>query len=237
MMKNRIILLILITFSLSSCKKEEVIKSKLLTMSAFNKVILNDNFSVILEEDSIYRLEIIGYEDIENVNYSVTDSVLSINNTKRYKWTKPRKNKIELRIRAPEFKEVAANEACSITNEKPITSSSFGIVFSGKANEANLKLAGGTFYYWNNFPCGGKLTLTGSTEVVKLWNYALVSIDAKYLIANYGIVANSSQGDIDLTINTRLEYSIYGNGNINLYNSPQSIINNGETNKGTLIYK
>jgi len=236
-MKNKIIAFLILATSFISCSKENEIRVKSEKLSAFNRVVLNDNFTIILEEDSIYSIEITGYQDIEDIIFMISDSTLSIDNTKRFKWMKPRKNKIELKIKALEFREVTANEACYITNEKPLKSNHFGIVFNGKANEANLKLANNTFYYWNNFPCGGKLTLNGTTEVVKLWNYALVSIDAKNLEANYGIVENSSQGDIDLKINTRLEYGIYGIGNINLYNTPQSLINKGETNKGRLIYK
>lgn len=236
-MKVKTTFYIIIAVLLISCGKSDEMTTKSETLSAFKSVVLNDNFNVILEEDSVYNLEIKGYEDIENVTYSIEDSILTLDNTKRFKWTKPRKNKIELIIKAPLFREITANEACFITNEKPITSNHFGVVFNGKANEADIKLANHTFYYWDNFPCGGKLTLSGTTEVVKLWNYALVSVDASNLEANYGIVANSSQGDIDLKINTRLEYSIYGIGNINLHNIPQSVINNGETNKGKLVYQ
>jgi len=236
-MTEKILIVLIVVISCISCGKENEMLTKSEEISAFNRVMLNDNFTVILEEDTSYSIEIKGYQDIEDVVYTISDSTLTVDNNKRFKWTKPRKNKIEIKIKAPEFREVTANEACFITNEKPITSHHFGVVFNGKANEANLKLANNTFYYWNNFPCGGKLTLTGTTEVVKLWNYALVSVDAKNLEANYGIVENSSQGDIDLRINIRLEYGIYGIGNINLYNTPQSLINNGESNTGRLIYK
>jgi len=236
-MTEKILIVLIVVISCISCGKENEMLTKSEEISAFNRVMLNDNFTIILEEDTSYSIEIKGYQDIEDVVYTISDSTLTVDNNKRFKWTKPRKNKIEIKIKAPEFREVTANEACFITNEKPITSNHFGVVFNGKANEANLKLANNTFYYWNNFPCGGKLTLTGTTEVVKLWNYALVSVDAKNLEANYGIVENSSQGDIDLRINIRLEYGIYGIGNINLYNTPQSLINNGESNTGRLIYK
>ena len=117
----------------------------------------------------------------------------------------------------------------------PITSTEFGLVLTGKSNQANLELNGNIFYYWNNFPTGGKLTLSGKTEILKIWNFDLMSVDAKNLTSKYAIVENSSKGDCAVTVLNKLEYKISGEGNIQLYGEPSEIIETGLFSTGRLI--
>jgi len=91
------------------------------------------------------------------------------------------------------------------------------------------------FYYWNDFPCGGLLTLSGKAESLKLWNYAILSVDAKYLTAKTAIVENNSQGDCTVNVGEKLNYSITNKGNINLYGSPTEIIEGVLNSSGQLI--
>ncbi|MBI9069377.1 MAG: DUF2807 domain-containing protein [Salinivirgaceae bacterium] len=142
----------------------------------------------------------------------------------------PDKNKIELHIHYKSIREIYAHETCNIQTKNPITSNSFGLVFESKANEANLELDCGTFYYWNNFPCGGKLTLYGHTKELKLWNYALTTVDAYNLFTSFAIVENSSKGDCIINVAEELNYAIKGEGNIVLFGNPGKI---NETETGT----
>jgi hypothetical protein len=233
----RILFLIFISFLLFvSCGKQDELSTNIIQVDPFDTVIINSTFNVFLQEDSIYQLEITGIADFVNkTTYSISNGTLTIDNNKRFKWTQPTSNKVELIIHAPVFSEVHVNETCDVRTKGPITSENFGLVMAGKVNQANLELNCHTFYYWNHFPCGGKITLYGNAEVLKLWNYGLMSIDAIDLNANYGIVDNSSKGNCDINIKKNLEYSIMGIGNINLYGNPENIVNKGETNSGRLI--
>ena len=85
---------------------------------------------------------------------------------------------------------VMASGGCDIKTSNPITSNEFGLVLMGKVNHANLELDCNNFYYWNNFPCGGNLTLYGKTNILDLWNFAIMSIDAKNLIAQNAKIEN-----------------------------------------------
>ncbi len=104
-----------------------------------------------------------------------------------------------------------------------------------KANQANLELACNSFYYWNNFPTGGKLTLTGAVDILTLWNTAIMSVDAKELTARSALVDNSSKENCEITVLEKLEYSISGVGDIHLYGSPREIIENEISSSGRLI--
>lgn len=208
----------------SSCGKINTATIAYENLTFFDRVELNDSFEVHLIEGNTFSVRIEGDEGvIDKVKYSISDSVLVLSNSRRFKWVSPTKNKIKVYITAQPLKLLAAFETCYITTDTPITSEEFGLELHSKANEANLELNGNVFYYWNNFQCGGKLTLSGKTQTLKLWNFAVLVVDAGDLIADYAIVENSSKGDCIVNVKDRLDYAIKGDGNINLYGSPSEI--------------
>ncbi|MDA3891079.1 MAG: DUF2807 domain-containing protein [Salinivirgaceae bacterium] len=221
-----------------SCQKNNQFTSIAENLSPFTSVELNSAFNIYLSEDSVFEIEIEGYErNVESIDFSVTDSVLSIRNNVNFKFTTPTKNKIDIYIKSKPLKQVSANETCNIKTITPITSASFGLILKSKSNRANLELNSGTFWYWNNFPCGGLITLNGQSKVLKLWNYALIKIDAQNLIVERAEIANHSKSDIDIHVTDKLEYSISNVGNIVLHNTPKEIIKNEVTSSGKLIFE
>lgn len=234
-MKRNLILLILLT-SLLSCEKKVNIISIVKSVDAFDQIEVNDAFEVYLSEGQNYSIEIVGDENkIDDVELKVEDRTLKIKNNRKSKWTSPKNNKIILHVNSLPLKSIIAAEGCNIQTQGAITSEEFGIIMEGKANQGNLELNCDTFYYWNNFPTGGKLRLYGKTNVLKIWNVAIMSVDAKDLTSNYAIVENGSTGDCEVTVLDKLEYSITEKGNIQLYGSPAEIIDNGTTSSGRLI--
>jgi hypothetical protein len=236
-MVNRKFISILTTLLLLlSCKKNNPESAVYTELEAFSEIELSNNFDVYLVEDSIYSIEIRGFEkSTSKVNYIVESGILKIENTQKYKFTKPKTNKVTLYIHSKPLRKVTSNETSYIRTVNPITSNDFGLVFKSKANFAELDLAGGTFYYWNNYPCGGKLKLRGTTDELKIWNTAILSVDAKDLIAKYAIVENSSKGLVEVNVANKFEYSILGDGNIELHGSPPIQNEIAKTGKGNLI--
>ena len=236
-MKINSYIFIILSVVILGCSKSKPSVKLFENLDYFNRIELEDSFEIHLIEGSTFTIRIEGDEDvIDKVEYEILDSVLSIKNTRSIKWVSPRKNKIKVYITSLPLEVVAAHQTCYITTDTPITSDEFGLEFHGKANEANLELNGNIFYYWNNFQCGGKLTLSGSTNVLKLWNFAIVAVEASSLTANNAIVENSSKGDCIIKVNNKLDYAITGDGNIYLYGNPP-IINETEvsTSQGQLI--
>ncbi|OFX61605.1 MAG: hypothetical protein A2046_09890 [Bacteroidetes bacterium GWA2_30_7] len=236
-MKFQIILIIFITaLFLSSCKKDNLKDNKYYTLTPFNRIELNSTFDVYLNEDSNYSINIVGDKNIiENITFYIEDNILKISNKQKLKWLTPTKNKVELYINSKPLRMIVAKQTCNINTLSAITSDVIGLVLSSKANQANLELNCNEFYYWNDFPCGGKLTLYGKTEKIKLWNFAIMSIDAKNLITNYALVENSSKGNCEVTVLKEFEYSIFGTGDIILNGSPPKIIENQLKSSGALI--
>lgn len=235
-MKRKLIIIFISVILFNSCKKDRLTDNIYSDLLAFNEIELNSTFDIYLKEDSSFSINIVGDKSIiENVTYKIENKVLKINNDSRFKWLTPKKNKIEIYINSKPLKRVSANQTCFIRTLSPITSDEFGIVLSNKANQASLELNCKIFYYWNNFPCGGKLTLNGKTEFLKIWNYAIMSVDARNLNANNAIVENNSKGNCDVTVLNRIEYSITGEGDINLYGSPSEIVEKQMSSSGQFI--
>lgn len=227
--------LLVMTIVITACKKDEEQIQKTIPLSAFHSIFINGAFEVDLMEQNESAIEILGSESFVNATkVELIDSVLTIENDKSYKWTRPNNNITKLIIKGMGIKVLHANESCQINSLNPITTKEFGIILKSKANTANIQLDNESFYYWNNFPCGGKLTLKGQTKEMKLWNTAIMSVDAIALECEYALVENDSKGDCLINVSQRLDFKINGEGNIVLYGNAESK-DLGSSNSGRLI--
>jgi len=235
-MKFKIVVFLVSLTAFFSCKKDTITVSRFSDLATFTQIELNSSFDVYLKEDTSYSIKIVGNEEvIANITLKIEENVLKIGNKTRRKWLSPKSNKVELYINSKQLKEISANETCNIKTSGPITSDAFGLILRSKLNEANIELDGHQFYYWNDFPCGGKLTLSGKTDELSILNVAIMTVDAQNLIVNNASIDNRSRGDCLITVLNKLEYSITGAGNIHLYGSPHEIVKLQETSSGRLI--
>ena len=147
----------------------------------------------------------------------------------------PSNNKIKVRLHTNGLHMIQANETCNIRSTNALTSDEIGMIMTSKLNEADLQLDCNTFYYWNNFPCGGKITLSGQVNDLKLWNVALMAVDAKALTCQTALVENASKGDCKLTCLQQITCALKGEGNIYLWGNPPSITVTEQSASGKLI--
>lgn len=235
-MTRKLTYLLIACFALYSCKKDSDVYKDLYLLDGFHTIDLNSVFEVILIEDSIFEIEIESTSrNIENVNFEIVDSVLIIQNDRKLKWTSPNEEAIKLYIKSKPLRRINANETCNIRTNNPITSDEFGITMGSKANLATLDLNCRIFYYWNSFPCGGKIILSGKTDEIKIWNTALMIIDAKNVSSKYALVENESKGVVEVTATENIDYKITGTGNIHLYGNPPKITEKNSSSSGKLI--
>ena len=234
-MKKKIFFFFIILIFLFSCKKENLVERRFSALSPFTTIELNSTFDVYLSEDTGYSIKIIADKKIiGNINFNIENNVLTISNNSKSKWTTPKKNKVEIYISSKQLSKVEANETCNTKTLNPITSDDFTLILKDYANEATLELNCKKFSYWNNFPCGGKLTLSGKTDELAIWNFALMTVDAKNLMATNAHVENSSEGACMVNVLNKFEYSILGYGNIDLFGSPSEITKLQVTSTGQL---
>ena len=217
-----------------SCKKgEETITQH--DYSGFNTIHINHEFDINLVEDSdSYVLVKCPERFREGVQIEQNDTILSFDYEKKNRWLHPR-DEIVIEIHAPSFKQILSNETSDITCLTPLTGDQIGLIMKGKAGNANLNLNCNTFYYWNQHPTGGVVKLKGQTQLLKIWNYAITTVEAKELTTYKALVENESQGDCTVTVTDILHYTILGSGNIQAYGSPNELYNEGVTSSGELI--
>jgi hypothetical protein len=232
-MKN-LIIICLVGGLFFACKKEEI--RKFVTLDNFTKIEINSSFEVILVQDTLNSLEVIGdLNFVKTVDYSINGETLFLQRTGKKSWTHPKSNKLKLIIHVKNLRYIKVNETSNISSENQLVGNEIGLVLTSKLNIVDLKLNCNTFYSWNNFPCSGTIQLSGNATIVKLWMVALIAVDAQNLSTQYAIVDSNTKGVIQLnTLN--LSYSIKGQGNIEVFGQP-ILDNQGETGTGKLILK
>ena len=228
----------LVLFILFACQKEEDTLRKKVGLENFHTIELNEAFEVKLIEGSEYSLEMEGIESfISKMEYQVTDSTLVIDNSKNFKWSNPQNNIPKLWITCPQLEVVRANESCNIQTLNPITTKEFGIILADKANVADIETDNQIVFYWNVFPCSGKLTLRGKTDELKIWNTALMTVDASLLMTEFADVSNDSKGDCIVNVSETLKYKLNGEGNLIVFGNPTNITDQGSNKSGGVLFK
>ncbi len=232
-MKNILIYLFCCAL-LFSCEKKEL--RKVVALKTFDKIELNDFFEVFLIQDTVCKLEIVAAPKIVNkVKYAIEDGKLIIDNSYRGNWSHPKSNKVKLYIHVIALKELNAQETCNVQTVNTLLGDEIGFILGSKLNQVSLDLNCTTFYAWNNFPCSGKITLTGQVQNLKLWTDALMAVDAKNLNASYALIVTKSKGNVEVNVSSIIDYSINGSGNIELYGNPSTVLNSGTTGTGKLV--
>ena len=224
-------------FYMTSCSinTDPYISQQLL--EPFDTLVLNSVFNVRLVQGDHYGVEVSGAQEIaESVTFHIENKTLIIDNRDAPLWQHPSLDPPTILITFTKLGLVRAEETCNISSDNTITMDTFGITLGSKLNIAELKLNCQLFYYWNTSPVGGELTLSGHSDLIRLYNGSLLSIDASQLTAHDALIVNGSQLDIHVYADQHLYYSITGTGNIYLTGNPAVIDAGPITSSGKLIH-
>lgn len=202
----------------------------------FDTVSLQSVFEVYLTQGTQNTIRLEGAQKIiEKIDIAVENNTLTLVNNFKGNWIHPKNNKIKVFITTNGLSRINAYETCNIKTTNTLIGNEIGLVMTSKLNEATLDLNCNSFYFWNNFPCGGKVILTGKTYELKLWNYALMSVDASGFETTVAAIDNFSKGDCSVNCAQKITYSIRGTGNIYLQGNPPDVIKMEESSTGKLI--
>jgi hypothetical protein len=210
---------------LASCQKEEVITGSAKQTSAFDKIEIDGSFDVVWAEDSVFSVQFAADRIFfDALSYELNDGVLIIHDGKSPRWRNPEAKKPLVRISGNHLKQIYLRETCYLTSETPIKSDEFGLVAVSKLNMADIELDCKVFYYWNSHPCGGEIKLRGTTDELKIWNFAIMKVDASACRTRYAWVENSSKSDVLVNVQEQIDYAIGGKGNILVQGNPQKLV-------------
>lgn len=235
-MKSHFILLTVLLMLFAQCTKEKKTETLQVSVSEFDTLTINSVFDVYLIQGDSNHITIEGNPKImEKVRVESSNNTLNVYNDFNGKWLYPSNNRIKLTITTNGLSRINAGETSNIQTLNTLTGNEIGIVMTSKLNQATLDINCNSFYFWNNFPCGGKLTLRGAVHELKIWSVALMAVDAKDLTADIATLENKSKGEISATVTQFLHYRIGGTGNIHLWGNPTELVDTGSDGDGTLI--
>ena len=236
MKKGIFILLMISAFASTSCKKQLAKETFEKSLEEFDSLVLNSVFEVHLIQGSANTIKIEAAQKIlEKITISIENNTLNIENKYNGNWMHPGKNKVVIFLMVNKLSKITANETCNIITDNTLIGDEIGLVMTSKLNQATLDLQCETFYYWNNFPCGGKLTLMGNINVLKIWNVALMAVDASKLHTNTALIENASKGDCRIFCTESVTYKLSGEGNLYVKGNPPEIVKMEESSSGKLI--
>ncbi len=212
--------------------------SKISDLLEFDTLQLQSVFEVILIQGTENNIKLEGASKIiDAVDFKIINNTLTIKNDFKHNWLHPKNNKVKLYITVNQISKIIATETCDIKSLNALTGNEIGLLMASKYNAADLELDCKTFYYWNNFPCGGQIKLKGKVNELKIWNVALMAIDARDLNTNFALVSNASKGDCSVNCSQKLTYKITGSGNIKVRGNPTQIEKQEGSDSGRLIFE
>jgi hypothetical protein len=222
---------------LLSCGKDPKTAVREIESGSFHTLTIDNRFDVILTQGSTESVTVSGHPSlIEKVSCSLTDGELRVTSSFKSAWLRPKNNRVTIYITVVELKRLNINETGSLVCTNELLGDEIGLITTGKLADVNLKLNCATFYYWNNFPCSGKISLSGNCTQLKIWNHALMQVDAKDLLSNNSLIENFSKGDVTVSPVSQLVYRIAGEGNIRVNGTPSFVEILGNDGTGKLIY-
>lgn len=224
-------------FLVFSCSKELKTAERAIDVGSFHTITVDNRFDIILTQGEVESVEVVGHPKlIEKVFCDLEDGELHITSDFKSAWLKPRNNRVTIYITVVELKRLNINETGSLVCTNQILGDEIGLITTGKLADVELKLNCTTFYFWNNFPCSGKIRLSGNCDYLKIWNYALMQVDALDLFATENLIENFSKGDVTVSPQNYLIYRIAGEGNILVNGNPLNVENLGNEGEGKLVY-
>jgi hypothetical protein len=222
---------------LLSCGKEPKTAVREIEAGSFHTLTIDNRFDVVLTQGTTESISVSGHPSlIEKVSCSLTDGELRVTSSFKSAWLRPKNNRVTIHITVVELKRLNINETGSLICTNELLGEEIGLITTGKLADVNLKLNCTTFYYWNNFPCSGKISLSGNCTQLKIWNHALMQVDAKDLLSNSSLIENFSKGDVTVSPISQLVYRIAGEGNIRINGTPNFVETLGNSGSGKLIY-
>ncbi len=233
-METRLIFLFSILFLASCAKHDDIVKSS--ELEPFSTIFVNSSFEIIIHPDTAYRIVLSGSSDIiEEIDISQLADTLSLENRFSAQWLRPEDHPIKVDLYCDSLKKIVLNESCNLSSSGPLRSNEIGLIAVSRLNIVNLEFDASTVFYWNNFPCNGSITFSGETENLKIWNTALMRVDASQLNSSYVLVENDSGVECQVVANDILDYSITGSGDVVVSGNPEIITQGDLTGSGQLI--
>jgi hypothetical protein len=223
---------ILLMFLVSGCNREQspdcfqvagATKTMQRDLIAFTSIELNDYIQYELLDTAYYGVIITAPGNlITDVSTEVKDGRLIVHNGNTCNFVRSYKNRITVRICAPDFRDIQNYATGDIKTVNAIDGAHFSMDNRSAAGVQTLSLFTDTINIASHTGVSDAV-LSGSCDVVYLFEQGLGQIDARELESNYAFVNNSSLNEVYVQARNYLYAYIQFSGNIHYSGQPQYI--------------
>ena len=247
-MKKTLVILVLISFFLNSCKKENQLDcfkstgkevSEIRDLPSFNRILLENQINLNISQGVNFRVEVIaGKNIIKNILTKVTNGILTIENNNTCNFVRGYKRIITVNITMPFVKQVQNDGVGVVRFDENFNQDTISI----KAESSGDIILNGTYHAVISSSHGnGDIYLNGICNTLFVYSNGTNYLHAENLTTkDYLFVETLSIGDCYVNVEScqKFDYNIWSDGNIYYKGSAGSIQNVGEgRGKGKAIQK
>ena len=243
-MKTKIIVLLFIIFTFSTCKKDHLLDcfksaGKTITenreTNAFININLTDNVDLIIHTDTTYFVKVTAGDNL--INGIITEwnnKTLYIRNENRCNWMRSFKNiyTVEIGMNQPEL--IHYNGSGNITCLDTIRKEDFIFDSFGGSGTINLNFNSNKIHL-NDHIGRADIHAFGFANESYIYVNDVGVLDASGMNTNYTYITNNSTGDCRINVKNELGFEIKYSGNI-FYNGNPHILSQNFSGTGKLIH-
>jgi hypothetical protein len=240
--KNRLILLLLVTFLLTSCEKicdcaksTGEIDFEIRSTSSIKQIELYNNIDLVVHIDSNPQLKITaGKNLISEITTDNDNGILRIRNKNNCNWVRDFNTSIIVEVWTPSLNYLMAKDATGdIYFEDSLYCDGFYFDSFSSTGQFHFKLKGPEAHLnINNGPAD--LSAIGSVSNFYLYGAGYGKLDCVNLHSDYVFVTNKGTNNFLVNVQQLIDANIYGRGNIYYKGNPATILKK-EFGQGKLI--
>lgn len=214
-------LFVIMPFLLLSCQKErlnncftstgnEIIEERY--FSDFQDIYLESRMEVELVQDTFYKVEIIGGENIlSGIKVRKDENELRLSSNNSCNFLRDLSKDVLVKISSPKFKRIENNSGGNIFSKKTITADTLDLIINSSGNITLFTDAQHIFVRMENI---GDVELNGKVIVSEIYNNGNGFYKAENLQSAFTYITTNSTGDSFLNAEIEMGYKIAGVGNI-----------------------
>jgi hypothetical protein len=189
----------------------------------FTSIELNDYIQYELIDTTYYGVIIKAPGNlISDIETNVAEKKLSILNSNKCNFVRSYKNKITIRICAPDFRDIQNYATGNVTSVNVLSGNRFSLENHSAAGVQRITVQADTVNLASHTGVSDAI-LQGDCDVVYLFNQGVGKMDARALVSNYAFVNNSSLNDVYVFSQNYLYGYIQFSGNIYYGGNPEGI--------------
>ncbi|MEI6122946.1 MAG: head GIN domain-containing protein [Bacteroidota bacterium] len=236
-------LLILVLFTIASCKKEnacDCFKStgKIVTeqrqVSNFSSIFVSDNVNLYLTQDALFSVKVeAGEHLISLITTELKNDTLFLENHNKCNWTRSYKPKVNVYISLPQLVFIQNSGCGIITTSNTFTGDSLRFYSINASGDLTLNLDVKKCYITIHTGCLN-ITTTGIADYLDVYYNGDGMIHCENLLTQQAMVNSKSTGNIYVNVTDKLYYNISYDGDIYYTGNPTNVFGY-DTGNGQLI--